>query len=250
MSRSCAPRVAEDPASSLFRFALVSDAHLVGPESAALLAAAIEGINREPPDFVLFAGDMTDAGTAAQHAILRDCLRRLRAPCHLLAGNHDVERVGPARRHPETFGAPSFSRDIAGCRCLALDTTNDDPDPGNWHGFVEPPAFAWLHEVLADTPDDTPLILFTHHGLVGRCEDLTCDVGNAGEVLALLQGRRLVAGFAGHAHRIALNWWQGVPFVTAPALSTVRENTGCPPGFLWVDVLPGRVRVRLEVAGL
>lgn len=236
--------------SPLFRFALIADSHLTEPESATLLNAAIEAIHREPPDFVVFAGDMVDLGTEVQDALLLEALCRLQVPYHILPGNHDLGNVGQATHYCRTFGPLNSAWTIAGYHCLALDTTNTDPNPDNWHGFVEAPAFLWLQNTLANIPADTPLLLFSHHGLVGRSQDLTCDVGNAAEVLALFEGRRLVAGFAGHAHRLALHWWGEAPFLTAPALSMVRENHGCPPGFLWVDVLPGRVRVRVEVAGL
>lgn len=233
---------------SLFRFALITDAHLTVPESAGPLRAAIEILNAELPDFVVFAGDMMDMGTDEQYALFLDCLRALIVPYYVLPGNHDLGNAGQAARYREAFGPLNSRWEMEGCHCLALDTTNTDPDPNNWHGRVETPALAWLREALAAVPPGAPLLLFTHHGLVGRAEDLSRDVENADAVLGLLRGRRLLAGFCGHAHRLLLNRWEGVPFLATPALSVSRANYGAPAGFLWVDVFPDGVRARFEVA--
>jgi len=232
----------------LFRFAQVTDTHIIDDQSAEILRATIREINEERPDFVLFTGDMLNIGTEGQYALFQECLRALKVPYRMLPGNHDLGNAGDARCYTEAFGPLNSSWEIAGIRCLALDTNNTDPSPENWHGLVEAPAMAWLRDELARIPREMPLLLFTHHGLVGRPEDLSCDVANAEEVLALFEGRPLLAGFCGHAHRLLLNRWQGIPFYAAPPLSTSRESIGVPSGFLYVDVFPRRVRVRLEIA--
>ncbi len=232
----------------LFRFAQITDSHLTEPETAAPLRAAIEAINAEAPDFVIFTGDMMDMGTDAQFAAFLECLGALRVPYRMLPGNHDLGNSGQATRYRDAFGPLNTAWQIAGYHCLALDTTNTDPNPDNWHGRVEAPALAWLREQLAVLPLADPILLFTHHGLVGRPEDLSCDVENAGEVLDLFRGRRLIAGFCGHAHRLLRNRWEGIPFYACSALSASRESINVPPGFLWVEVCPDRLRVRYEIA--
>lgn len=233
----------------LFRFAQISDSHLRDDDSIGILIHGIRSVKEEQPQFVLFSGDMMDMGTETQYSLFLDCLNDLRVPYHLLPGNHDLGNAGLASRYRHAFGPLNTTWAVAGVHCLALDTTNTDPNPENWHGRVEAPALAWLQETLAAIPAEAPLLLFTHHGLVGQNKDLSCDVENADAVLALLRGRRLLAGFAGHAHRLTLNHWEGVPFLTAPALSVTRENHGCPPGFLWVDVFREGIRARMEIVG-
>jgi len=231
----------------LFRFAQITDTHLVDDASAAILRAGIRSLNEDPVDFVLFSGDMMDLGSEEQYEVFLSCLHALEMPYNVLPGNHDLANAGEARRYREAFGPLNSTWQIAGVHCLALDTTNTDPNPDNWHGLVEAPAMGWLRETLSGIHADAPHLLFTHHGLAGRPEDLSRDVANADEVLDLFRGRRLLAGFCGHAHRLMLNRWEGTPFYAAPPLSTSREVVGVPPGFLRVDLLPYAVRVRFEI---
>ncbi|MDH7568620.1 MAG: metallophosphoesterase [Armatimonadota bacterium] len=231
----------------LFRFALLSDTHLTGAETAAPLEAAFRSLQQDPPDFAVLGGDMTDMGTAAQYAVLLNAIGGLCVPLRSVVGNHDRGNTGECERYRHAFGPLNTEWEAAGVHCLALDTTNTDPNPDNWHGMVEEPALHWLRQALARLPPQKPLLLFTHHGLVGTRDDLSCDVENAEDVLQLFAGRRLLAGFAGHAHRLTLNYWDEVPFFTAPALSCYRASYGVPPGFLRVEVFPTGVRVRLEI---
>ncbi|NLC58828.1 MAG: hypothetical protein GX774_18495 [Armatimonadetes bacterium] len=229
------------------RFAFLADAHLEDAASAAPLRAAIESLNAEPPDFVVFAGDMMDQGTPEQWSVFLECLRALRVPYHLLPGNHDLGNAGQAERWRQTFGPLNSAWEAGGLHCIALDTTNTDPDPENWHGWVEPPAMEWLRATLAAIPPEAPLLLLSHHGLVGVPDDLSRDVGNAAEVLAEFRDRRLLAGFAGHSHRLLRNRWEGIPFYTTPSVGLTRASIGVPPGFLRVEILPAGLRVRLEL---
>lgn len=234
-------------ASPLFRFAQISDIHLIEPGSEAPLRTVLARIQQERPDFVLFSGDETENGSAEQYALFLECLQKLDLPYHILPGNHDLGNAGMSQWYQERFGALNTAWEIGGCCCLTLDTTNDDPVPGNWHGRVEAPALEWLRDTLEAIPPEKPLLLFTHHGLVGRQEDLTLDVVNAEEVLSYFQGRRLIAGFNGHAHRLSVHHWDAVPFISVPALTITRETNGVAPGYLQATVYPDAVQASLAL---
>jgi hypothetical protein len=133
-------------------------------------------------------------------------------------------------------------------RCILLDTNNADQDPEKWHGRVERPAMEWLEAELDQLDRETPVLLFTHQGLVGNREELECDVENAEQVLALLAEYNLLAGFAAHAHRLRLISAGEADFFVCPALSTTKGNKGGePPGILIVDVFQDEAKGSLRI---
>ncbi len=233
----------------LFRFVQVADTHIMQPESAAILGLALERIDSiNEAVFVVFSGDMVETGEPEQYRIFLQTVSGLSLPCYAVVGNHDIGNMSSRRRYSRFFGPPSYRFDVEGVACLVLDTNNSDREPGNWHGRVERPAMGWLARTLNRLDGDAPIILFTHHGLVGSRDDLECDVGNADEVLARLCRRRILAGFAGHAHRLRVVRHSGADYFICPALSTRRANKGGePPGMLVVDVYENGVEASLLI---
>ena len=233
----------------MFRFAMVADAHIQEPESAMILVRGFERIRSldRAPSFVILGGDMTESGEEGEQLILLEALSRLTIPYHPVVGNHDIGNSSSRGGFTRFFGPPNRSFDIEGVRCILLDTNNADPDPDCWHGRAEEPALKWLEGELEELDAGRPILLFTHQGLVGDVEVLECDVENAEEVLGLLAGHRLLAGFAAHAHGFHHRRVGGADFVVCPALSTRKGNSGGePPGMLIVDVHQDGVQVSLE----
>ena len=60
-------------------------------DTAGLLTAAVDYVNAFVPevDAVILSGDLTDTGSAAEYAVLRPLLDRIRAPWYAVPGNHD-----------------------------------------------------------------------------------------------------------------------------------------------------------------
>jgi hypothetical protein len=190
---------------------------------------------------------MTETGEKSEQLVLLDSLSQLRIPYHAVVGNHDIGNTRSRRGFTSLFGPPNYSFDLEGVRCMLLDTNNADPDPVKWHGKAEAPALSWLERELGRTGTGTPILLFTHQGLVGDREVLECDVENAEEVLELLSGHNLLAGFAAHAHDFYSRRVDGVDFFVCPALSTRKGNKGGEqPGILFVDVYQDWVRASLD----
>ena len=65
---------------------------LGGIDTAAFLREAVEHVNRlDPqPDLVLLTGDLVNEGRPEEYEHLRELLEPLRAPYHLVPGNHDL----------------------------------------------------------------------------------------------------------------------------------------------------------------
>jgi hypothetical protein len=201
----------------------------------------------EVPSFVIFGGDMTESGVVDEYRLFLDTVSRLSIPHHLVLGNHDIGNSRSRRKYTRYFGPPNQSIELEGIRFILLDTNNADPDPENWHGRAEEPALRWLERELGKLDRKSPILLFTHQGLVGKREELVCDVENAEEVLELLANHYLLAGFAAHAHRFHQRRIGEIDFFVCPALSTSKGNAGGePPGFLIVDVYRDRILTSLN----
>ncbi len=229
-----------------FSFVHLTDIHVIDAESAELVERAFREIHnlRPLPDFVVIGGDFVENGTQEEFDSFLPVFEKLQIPAYTLCGNHDlVDGIDPTL-YQRIFGDLCYAFDHKGYRCIMLDTTHRDYETYSWHGYVRPEAVNWLRGELSRLSGDQPILLFTHHGLVGSREDLSCDVENSDEVLALLDGYHLIAGFAGHAHRLRCNKWNRVAFLINTALSATRTNPGGEPhGFFVVGLREGEVSV-------
>ena len=234
-----------------FSFVHATDVHVIDELSAQFVASAFQQINalQPAPDFVMFGGDYVENATVAEFEAFRQAFSTLTVKAHTLCGNHDLIDGQDPSRYVQSFGSPCYTFMQKGYLCIALDTTHRDYETYSWHGHVRPEVIAWLRGILANTSKNTPILLFTHHGLVGPTEDLSCDADNAEEVLTMFENHRLIAGFAGHAHRLRRHVWRGVPFFVNAAMSASRANPGGePPGFFVVQVVGQAVSVAYHFA--
>ena len=174
------------------------------------------------PDVVLATGDLTDDGTPAQYATLRNVMAPIADRLVPLPGNHDE---GPAFRLAFADLLPgglpeahcSYVVDDHPVRLVGLDTTL----PGRHDGRFDAEREDWLDEVLAAEPN-RPTAVFTHFppfetGL--RFMDLA-GLLDADRLRAAIERHPQVRLLAcGHLHR---------PIQTAigAALATTCPSTG------------------------
>ena len=120
-----------------FYFVQLSDTHWgykgpANPEATVELPRAIELVNAlpEPPDFVVFTGDLThttddDQERRRRMAQVRDHVARLRVPAlRLMAGEHDAS-LDRGAAFQEYFGALRYSFDPKGVHFVVLDNVSD-----------------------------------------------------------------------------------------------------------------------------
>jgi len=155
------------------------------------------------PDVILATGDLTDDGTPAQYATLRDTLAPIAERIVPLPGNHDE---GPAFRLAFADLLPvdvavdhcSYVVDRYPVRLVGLDTSLT----GRHDGLFDADREAWLEQALS--ADDRPTLVFTHFppfdtGLVFMDQ---AGVSNADRLRATIERhphvRLLVTG---HLHR-------------------------------------------------
>ncbi len=171
------------------------------------------------PDALLVSGDLTDDGSAAGCAAVREALEPLGLEPHVLPGNHDEREVLRA-----AFGLPgagaepvNHAAELGPLRLLCLDSTV----PGAVHGALDRERLQWLEAELAAAPEQ-PTVLALHHPPLAT--GMAAWDGNnlgAADRLALAEvlGRhpqlRLVLG--GHLHRTVAATLAGRPVLAAPS---------------------------------
>jgi 3',5'-cyclic-AMP phosphodiesterase len=245
-----------------FLLVQLSDPHIGADwaegDPTARLAAAVESVRAlGQPDAVLVSGDLADHASDAEYDVVRELLAPLRAPVHVVAGNHDDRAA--LRRHFDVPGADGepvqYSADLGPLRLVVVDTTIPGADPGALDGG----RLDWLDAELAAAPE-TPTIVAMHHPplLTGSpvWDDLglpAADRAALGEVIGRHgQVRRVVAG---HVHRTMTGEMAGTPVLTVPSTyvqarlnfdSQELELTPDPAGFGVHVVADGELTSHVE----
>lgn len=178
-----------------------------------LMLATLDEINRERPDLVVVAGDLTADGYREQFTEARKYIDQLDCDQVLvMAGNHDCRNVG-FLHFEELFGerrSKTLELEFGVCceaegggdevqkrlRVLALDSNKPDLNDGE----IGRDHYSWIDE---NFPDDNDYKIFVlHHHLVGipgtgRERNVVWDAGDVLERLRLV-GVDLV--LCGHRH--------------------------------------------------
>ena len=141
---------------------------------------------------LFITGDLSDWGDAEDYVRLREGLRRVDIPVHLLIGNHD-DRDAFLSQFPELEGAGGFVHHVVPLtlgHAVTLDTWGPESHAGH---FCEARA-AWLSDRLRELPG--PVWLFMHHNPV--------PTGVAAmDRIMLLDAARFAAVVGPHRDRIA-----------------------------------------------
>jgi 3',5'-cyclic AMP phosphodiesterase CpdA len=207
----------------------MSDPHIV-PEgevlqgvidTAAFLRDAVDHVNRlDPqPDLVLLTGDLVNEGRPEEYEHLAKLLGALRAPYHLVPGNHDLTAVlrasFPGRVHGEDGRADGV---IDGAlRIVTLDSSRY-PEPG---GSLDEGQLAWLRSTLAAAPD-TPTVVAVHHPPfatgIAHMDAMGLDAASASGLAAVISDHPQVERvLSGHLHRMITRRFAGTLALTAPS---------------------------------
>ncbi|MCH7343640.1 phosphodiesterase [Pelomonas sp. CA6] len=214
----------------MFRLAQLSDLHLVRAgrlcmdrvDTAALLDAALAALRPLRPDALLLSGDLSDDGSPASYAGLRERLRALGLPCVLLPGNHD-ERGALRDAFPEQWPAGTGpgealcqDRALGPLRVLALDTLR----PGRADGGLDSAQLDWLADALA-RQRDRPTLLALHHPprALGLPFMDAMRLFDGADALARIVARapQLLKLLCGHVHRHIETTFAGLPLSVAPS---------------------------------
>ncbi len=236
----------------------ISDLHIgaewTGGDPESKLAAAVAAVNafRGGADAILVSGDLTEHGGEGEYELARELLSELRAPLHVIPGNHD-ER-GALRR---AFGLPGegaepiqYAVDLGPLRLLALDTTN----PGSDAGELDEARLAWLEAELAREPERPALIALHHPPLaigIGVWDEIgLAAAGREGLERIVAASPQILGMVSGHVHRTLLGQLGGRPALAIPSVYQQAklewdlaeiELTADPPAFAVHTLVSGRL---------
>lgn len=172
------------------------------------------------PDVVLATGDLTDDGSPADYARLRQLLDRLTMPCYVIPGNHD-DRANLRMAFADLGYIPDsgdflhYALEEYAMRLIGLDTLL----PGELGGGLCPQRLAWLEARLEEQPG-RPTLIFMHHppfpsGI--RFLDSPSFEG-ALELQSLISAHRQIRQIVcGHIHRDISAYWAGTCISIAPS---------------------------------
>src|SRR5438132_352343 len=82
-------------------------------------------LNELEPDAVVCTGDLTNEGYRQEYKNCIAYLSRIRAPVHIVPGNHDARNVGYVH-FEELIGDRYWIRDIRGVRVVGADSSEPD----------------------------------------------------------------------------------------------------------------------------
>jgi 3',5'-cyclic AMP phosphodiesterase CpdA len=213
----CASRAGGGAATSLagvaaaqrdFHFVQLSDSHwgfegaAVNPEARATLPRAVAAVNalRDPPDFIVFTGDLTH--TTDDPNERRRRMREFKAivadlkvrDVHFMPGEHDAAIDGGAA-FQELFGPTHYTFDHEGVHFIVLDNVSDPT------AQVGEEQRAWLAGDLAKVGRQAPIVVFTHRPLFDLAPAWDWATRDGADVVTLLQGHEHVTVFYGHIHQ-------------------------------------------------
>jgi 3',5'-cyclic AMP phosphodiesterase CpdA len=214
----------------------ISDLHVVAPgelaggavDTAPFLAAAVEHLNRlDPqPDMILATGDLVDGGRAEQYDELAALVAPLRAPLHLLPGNHDDRAALRAAfpGHGYLRGAANAEAPLdyvvdGPVRVVALDTLV----PGAPGGRLSRRQLTWLDEQLAVAPERPALVALHHPPFatgIGHMDRMALDDSAARQLAQVIQRHSQVERVVcGHLHRTISHRFAGTVAATVPSVA-------------------------------
>ncbi|AGW89093.1 Ser/Thr phosphatase [Ralstonia pickettii DTP0602] len=190
-----------------FYFVQLSDAHWgfqgpANPDARGTLPKAIAAVNalRQPPDFIMFTGDLTHTTDDPQER-----RRRLRefqsviaglgvSTIHLMPGEHDAS-LDAGAAYQELFGPTHYTFDHKGVHFVVLDNVSDPA------GRVGDAQRAWLAADLARQPKGARIVVFTHRPLFDLYPQWDWATRDGAQVIDTLMPYPNVTVFYGHIHQ-------------------------------------------------
>jgi hypothetical protein len=190
-----------------FYFVQLSDTHWgfsgpPNPDAANTLRKAVASVNalKEPPDFVVFTGDLTH--TTDDPVERRKRLSEFREIASALKvrnvrfmpGEHDaaLDR-GAAFR--EFFGDTHYAFDHKGVHFIAIDNVSD---PGASIGEEQ---LAWMKADLDARPAGSPIVVLTHRPLFDLAPRWDWATRDGERAIEILMRYPMVTVFYGHIHQ-------------------------------------------------
>jgi 3',5'-cyclic AMP phosphodiesterase CpdA len=191
-----------------FYFVQLSDLHwgfegaAQNPDNTGTLKKAIAAVNglTEPPDFVVFTGDLTH--TTDDPKLRRKRMDEVRSiigelkvkDIKFMPGEHDAA-LDNGKAFKEFFGQTRYTFDHKGVHFITLDNVSD---PGASIGSDQ---LDWLAADLDKQPKDARIVVLTHRPLFDLYPQWDWATTDGAKAIEILQRRDNVTVFYGHIHQ-------------------------------------------------
>ncbi len=182
-----------------FAFLVVNDTHSLDKRCPAWFETVVRRMksHKEPVDFCLHLGDVSDQGKAEQIAVARDAFRELGVTVHYVPGNHDHRSPTDRKAYEDAFpGSPNRAFEHRGWQFVGLDSTEGQKSA---RSAIQPATLKYLDDSLPRLDRTKPTVIFTHFPL-GPLH--VTRPTNAAEVLERFKEHNLQAAFGGHFHAL------------------------------------------------
>jgi len=190
-----------------FFFVQMSDCHwgfegAPNPDAKGTLPKAVAAVNAlaQPPDFIVFTGDLTHTTDDPKErrkrmAEFRDIVSELRVKTvHFMPGEHDAS-LDRGKAFQEFFGETHYTFDHKGVHFIVLDNVSD---PAALIGDVQ---LEWLAADLKQLPKDARIVVLTHRPLFDLYPQWDWATRDGAKAVELLMPHPNVTVFYGHIHQ-------------------------------------------------
>jgi len=190
-----------------FYFVQLSDTHWgfegpPNPDARNTLKKAVAAVNElsEPPDFVMFTGDLThttdDPKERRQRmAEFRDIVKELKVKqVRFMPGEHDAS-LDRGEAFQEFFGKTHYTFDHKGVHFIVLDNVSDPA------AMIGDEQLQWLAADLKQLPADADIVVFTHRPLFDLYPQWDWATRDGAKAIDILMPHKNVTVFYGHIHQ-------------------------------------------------
>ena len=190
-----------------FYFVQLSDTHwgfegAPNPDAKGTLHKAVAAVNAlaQPPDFVVFTGDLThttDDPVERRKRLVefRDIVAALKVKTvHFMPGEHDAS-LDRGKAYAELFGETHYTFDHKGVHFIVLDNVSDPA------AAIGDEQLAWLAADLKRQATDARIVVFTHRPLFDLAPQWDWATRDGARAVALLMPYLNVTVFYGHIHQ-------------------------------------------------
>jgi len=245
-------RFADNGRDGAFRFVVINDAHFQSPRCPEWFDRVSASIrSHDPkPEFCLMVGDLAEHGTQSELGPMRDVLRSLHMPFHVVIGNHDyvsdTDRSAWDDIYPRSL---NYHFEHRGWQVIGLDSS-EGAKSGNTR--IQPPTLHWLDDTLPKLARAAPTVVFTHFPLGAL---VPMRPINADSVLERFKEFNLIAVFDGHFHGFTERMSGRTILTTNKCCAISRANHDRTPekGYFLCAANEGRLRrefVEVKTAGI
>lgn len=210
-----------------FRFALLTDLHIGGTETALEdLRMSVHLINEDKDiGFVVVSGDITEEGDRESLLIAKEELDKLNVNYYIIPGNHDTKWTESGGTFfSKLFGSDRFEFEHDGFLFFGFNT---GPLMRMADGHVLPEDITWLKNRLENAGKDQPVFLITHYPVKEG------DVDNWYELTDAVRPYNIRAFIGGHYHSNRELRYDGIPGIICRSNLRAKDPVG---GYTLFDI--------------